>query len=346
MSEGVPGPGEAGYDVVIPTIGRASLTVLLHALGREAADEHRSVFVVDDRAEATTPIPVPEGMTVLRSGGGGPARARNVGWRAGFAPWVVFLDDDVVPAEGWVEALTRDLAGVGQDTAGVQGRIVVPRAPGRRATDWERNVAGLERARWATADMAYRRGTLEEEGGFDERFPRAFREDADLALRVVDRGHRLLTGTRVTFHPVRDADRWVSVRLQRGNADDAMMRALHGRSWRTRADAQDGGRLALHLFTTVCLAAGLVGGRSARVAAVARWCWLVLFLEFAFRRLRPGPWTWREVITMGTTSLVIPPLAVYHRVVAEGRLQRRPERWTMARHGSDGSAPAVSVPTR
>ena len=38
--------------------------------------------------------------------------------------------------------------------------------------------------------MAYRRAALAAVGGFDERFPRAFREDADLALRMMAAGWR------------------------------------------------------------------------------------------------------------------------------------------------------------
>ena len=76
--------------------------------------------------------------------------------------------------------------------AATQGRIVVP-VPAR-PTDWERNVSGLEHARWATADMAYRRDVLAAVGGFDERFPRAYREDADLGLRVTAAGWRIVDG--------------------------------------------------------------------------------------------------------------------------------------------------------
>ena len=67
----------------------------------------------------------------------------------------MFLDDDVVPTGTWLSDLTADLAGLGPDVGASQGRITVPLPP--VATDWERNVGGLERARWATADMAYRR---------------------------------------------------------------------------------------------------------------------------------------------------------------------------------------------
>ena len=43
--------------------------------------------------------------------------------------------------------------------------------------------------------MAYRRAALESVHGFDERFPRAYREDADLAVRVRRAGWRLTRGS-------------------------------------------------------------------------------------------------------------------------------------------------------
>ena len=49
--------------------------------------------------------------------------------------------------------------------------------------------------------MAYRRSALIAVGGFDERFPRAFREDADLALRLLDRGWHLRRGDRHDHAP-------------------------------------------------------------------------------------------------------------------------------------------------
>src|SRR5215211_1299067 len=172
----------------------------------------------------------------------GPAAARNAGWRRASAEWVAFLDDDVVPSPSWLADLAADLEGLGADVAASQGRIVVPMPEGRRPTDWERNVRGLETARWATAEMAYRRAVLVEVGGFDERFPRAYREDADLGLRVVGAGHRIVDGWRVVTHPVRPAGRLVSVRLQAGNADDVLMLGLHGAGWRARAGVPRGRR--------------------------------------------------------------------------------------------------------
>ena len=196
---------------------------------------------------------------------------------------------------------------------------------GRRPTDWERNVRGLETARWATADMAYRRAVLEEVGGFDERFPRAYREDADLALRVLRAGHRIERGRRRTTHPVRRADRLVSVRLQAGNADDALMRALHGRGWR-RAAGVPRGRRPRHLATTAAgvLALGALAARGAGRATGSRvrWGtplallagagWLAGTAELAWARIAPGPRTPAEVATMAATSLLLPPAATWH----------------------------------
>lgn len=240
--------------VVIPTVGRPSLRATLAALGGDVP-----VIVADDRPPGQPALDVPGHVRVVRSGGRGPAAARNAGWRAAGTPWVAFLDDDVVPAPGWYEALCKDLAELPEEVAGSQGRIEVPLPAGRRPTDAERNTAGLAEAEWITADIAYRRAALEEAGGFDERFPRAYREDADLALRVRAAGHRLVRGERVSVHPVRDDGFWASVRFQRGNADDALMRRLHGPGWR-EAIGGGRGRLRRHAVTSgLALAAAALG---------------------------------------------------------------------------------------
>ena len=119
------------------------------------------------------------------------------------APWVAFVDDDVDLPLDWVRGLIGDLREAPADVAAVQGRVEVPLPADRRPTDWERNVAGLDTAAWITADLAVRRAALGEVGGFDERFPRAYREDTDLALRLLDAGWRLALGERQVQHPVR-----------------------------------------------------------------------------------------------------------------------------------------------
>lgn len=377
--------------VVIPTIGRPSLRATLAALPGVP------VVVADDRPGARAPLEAPSGVRVVRSGGRGPAAARNAGWRAADTPWVVFLDDDVVPSPGWVDAVRRDLADLPDEVAGSQGRIVVPLPYDRRPTDGERHTAGLESADWPTADMAYRRPALERVGGFDERFPRAYREDADLALRMRRSGYRLVKGDRVTVHPVRDDGFWASVRFQRGNADDARMRRLHGPLWRAAIGGTPG-RLPRHALTTAFAATALAlaayaltlprsparlprtrrltslaltklrrtnrpqAGRTssgadiltdllsvaglrrtdrpgrgrivlvsparftrakgALAAGVAAAGWAVMTGEFLWARVRPGPRSAREVARMAVTSVLIPPVACWHRLKGEWEVRR------------------------
>ena len=329
-------------DVVVPTLGRDSLWRLLDALGSGTGPLPGQVLLVDDRRDRGRAL-LPgsrswgrlDGMvTVVPGRAAGPAAARNLGWRRATAKWVAFLDDDVVPSTTWLADLAADLEGLGPDVGGSQGRVVVPMPTGRRPTDWERNVRGLETARWATADMTYRREALEEVGGFDERFPRAYREDADLGLRVVRAGYRIVSGRREARHPVRAVGRLVSVRLQAGNADDVLMLALHGRGWRHRAGVP-GGRRPRHLVVTALgltgVGAGLLfarrggprGGRWARrVAVVSGLGWLAGTVELALARILPGPRTPGEVATMAVTSALLPPVATWHWLSGWVRLPR------------------------
>jgi histidinol-phosphate phosphatase family protein len=306
-------------DIVVPTLGRPSLTALLEALAAGGSLPDRIVLVDDRRRPAGELLPTgPPGalvgrVLIVRGRVAGPAAARNTGWRRSTAEWVAFLDDDVVPGADWFGALRADLVDQPRGVGGSQGRIVVPLPPDRRPTDWERNVKGLQTARWATADMAYRRAALETVGGFDERFPRAYREDADLALRVQDAGWHLVRGGRVVRHPARPVGRWISVRLQAGNADDALMRARHGPSWRDHAGFPPG-RRAGHLLVTAAglLAVGALTLGRRRPAAAAAGLWIAGTARLAWARIAPGPRTPDEIATMVATSLAIPPAATWH----------------------------------
>ncbi|MFI6037241.1 glycosyltransferase family 2 protein [Streptomyces sp. NPDC051315] len=312
------------YTVVIPTLVRDSLADCLGALAAAKGPKPAGIVLVDDR-----PRPEPgslehplsvlgdlrERTTVLPGRGLGPAAARNAGVRAAASPWVVFLDDDVQVGPHWGEQLAEDLADATPDTAGVQGVPAVPLPGGRRPTDWERATSGRARARWITADMAYRAEALKRVGGFDERFRHTCREDTDLALRLLDAGWRIRQGRRASRHPVPPADRWVSLRAERGNADDALMRRLHGPGWQHRAFAPRG-RIRAHLATT---AAGLAAGALAatgrrRAAAAAALGWALGTGEFAWARIAPGPRTRHEVTTLLATSVLIPPVATWHRL--------------------------------
>jgi len=330
------------WAVVIPTCGRPSLDVLLARLLHDGAPGADEIVVVDDRPAGTEPLMLDRRVRVLRSFGRGPAAARNAGWRAVAAEWVAFLDDDVVPGLDWERRIAEDLRGLPPEVGASQGCIEVPLPVGRRPTDAERGTAGLASARWITADMAYRRVALEHTGGFDERFRRAYREDADLALRVQNAGYRIATGRRRSTHPVRPAGALASLRAQRGNADDVLMRRRHGRGWRQRIG--DGtGRLRWHALTTAAglAALGAAAARHRRMAAVPVLLWAGLTAEFALRRILPGPRDAAETGRMVASSIAIPPAACWHRLAGEWRSRHVPSAGTAGPNAGTLEPPGV-----
>lgn len=317
------------YTVVVPTVLRPSLHVLLRALAETTGPQPSEIIVVVDlpghfasgNGLPTSVAGIP--VRRLSSGGRGPAAARNRGWSAATEPWVAFLDDDVVVSDDWARRLVEDLTGLGPEAAASYASIEVPAPIGRRPTDDERRTLALQDARWITADAAMRRSALMAVGGFDERFPRAYREDADLALRLTDAGFTLHAGARVTTHPIGRARPFGSVRAQAGNADNALMRRRHGPDWR-RTAGEGPGRIGRHAFTTVSagltLAAAVSGRR--RTAAAAAAAWLASTTLFALARVAPGPRTVREILDMVGTSILVPPAAVLHRIRGEIAVSR------------------------
>jgi GT2 family glycosyltransferase len=272
--------------VVVPTCGRPALLArCLAGLERQSlAREAYEVIVVEDTKRE------------------GPAVARNRGWRKARAPLVAFTDDDTVPDADWlargVDALERD---PGAEAA--CGRVVMP-VP-ERPTDYERDAQGLERAEFVTANCFCRRRTLERLGGFDERFPLAWREDSDLHFRLLESGARIVREPRaVVVHPVRPAPWGVSLSQQRKSMFDALLFKKHPRLYRERI----GPRLRWdYCLITLSLVFAFL---SPLLAAL----WVLLTARFAVKRLKGASHSPSHIVEMLVTSAVIPPVALYWRL--------------------------------
>jgi GT2 family glycosyltransferase len=271
--------------VVVPTCGRPDLLArCLEALERQTlpASEFEVIVVDDSRTRD------------------GPATARNRGWRQARGEIVAFTDDDCIPAQDWLKNGLQKM----QHHDAVCGRIVMP-IPAR-PTDYERDAQGLERAEFVTANCFVRNAVLERLGGFDESFRLAWREDSDLHFRLLGAGARLARAPdAIVVHPVRPGPWAVSLRQQRKVMFDALLYKKHPRLYRERIRARA-------RWDYYAIVASLFLGLAHPGFLLA---WGVLTLRFLFQRLRGAHHGPGHVLEMLITSIAIPPLAVFWRLV-------------------------------
>ena len=311
-------------DVVIPTDGRESLGLLLASIDGPPDRLPRRVILVDRRRSPHAPLPTsalsPElraRLVVVTSDGLNRAAARNLGWQASRAPWIAFLDDDVVLCRGWLSELRRDLTGAAPDVAGIRGRVLEPPSSGGSRSEPELDVERPEYAAWSSGDVAYRTSVLRGLGGFDERLASAGRDDDDLTIRAARVGLRLVAGARTVVHPAWPASPWSHVQAEGSRADDVLMRVLHGSRWLERTAVPASVLVAL-MTTMAGIAAAIAAalGHSV-VAAGGLLVWLVGTVACS-RRL-PDPSSPAELAATLATSMAIAPAAVWHQLVGELR---------------------------
>lgn len=203
--------------VIVPTYNRAStLRLCLRALATQDYPGPHVVIVVDDGSTDETPeiIAAFREVVYLRQANRGPAAARNRGvaeasprGRAGVnAEIIAFTDDDCLPPPDWLSRLS-DGYQRHPEIVGAGGYLAAPAELLRhnRLAQYERSVGrdeygagdqevlgGFDCPAGGTNNMSYRREVLLQAGGFDETFPFAAGEDADLKLRICQGGARLL----------------------------------------------------------------------------------------------------------------------------------------------------------
>jgi glycosyltransferase involved in cell wall biosynthesis len=178
--------------VVVPAHNRpASLARLLAALRvQDLPPERFEVIVVDDGSE---PPLSADGddlalRLVRRERAGGPAAARNSGWRVASAPLVAFTDDDCLPVPGWLSALLETAADPGGEVV-IQGPVAPDpnQASDLGPVSHTLAVSGPSHL-FVSANVAYSRSLLDRTGGFDESFKRSCGEDVELGARALKAG--------------------------------------------------------------------------------------------------------------------------------------------------------------
>ena len=158
--------------------------------------EEFEVVVVDDGSGPDTAdvlrreggVAGPEIRLLRHDVAGGPARARNAGWRAARGELIAFTDDDCEPVPGWLEAGLA--AWAQQPRRFVQGPTRPNPAHADRAGPYSHTLDVQELGPWwETANIFYPRAALEAAGGFDEdHYSGPGGEDTDLGWTLITRG--------------------------------------------------------------------------------------------------------------------------------------------------------------
>lgn len=185
--------------IVIPafnaerTIGRS----VEAALAQEWAEGSIEVVVVDDGSTDGTAVEAERaGARLIRQDNGGPASARNRGWRESAGDIIFFTDSDCFPRPDWVRRLARLFEEESVGAAG--GSYAAANDNNVLASCIQEEIAARHRRMRRTVrflgsfNLAVRRSALEQLNGFHTEYLNASGEDNEFSYRLRKAGYTLL----------------------------------------------------------------------------------------------------------------------------------------------------------
>ena len=160
-------------------------------------------------------------IKILRcSESGGPAKARNIGIKNSKGVIIAFTDADAIANKDWLTELVKGFKD--NSIGGVTGKVV---------TDFQKLLYPLRVSpisEFVTCNIAYKKKVLTQSGLFDEKFKCPFREDSDLAYRILDQGYRIVPqNSAVVYHPVKQNKLKDLLRVPKYHAYDALLFKKH-----------------------------------------------------------------------------------------------------------------------
>jgi glycosyltransferase involved in cell wall biosynthesis len=208
--------------IIIPTRSRPTqLKSCLEAIvNLDTPPETFEVVIVDDGSPESM-APVVELLRqrlsirlVVQPGNFGPAAARNAGAHAARGGFLVFIDDDCVPARGWLTSLMKELRSHPDCLLGGYVENRLPTNPYATASQhiatYARRYYEVERANewfFGTNNFALSAERFRELGGFDTSIPSQTAEDKEFC------------------------DRWRGRKYQMAYVPDALVYHGHDLSW-------------------------------------------------------------------------------------------------------------------
>ncbi len=138
-------------------------------------------------------------LTWLKLPKGNPAKARNAGVKHAKGKIIAFTDDDCIASGDWLEVIYQNLNK--GNLVGLQGKTTTDPSKVHPLTHQIENLHGHPAV--PTCNAAFLRESLLKIGIFDEGFPFAHNEDADLAWRMRKEGEITFVPEMIIHHPPR-----------------------------------------------------------------------------------------------------------------------------------------------
>lgn len=187
--------------IIIPSYN--SRATIARAIEASLAIDHadKELIVVDDGSTDDSPaIASRYDLKLIRQANGGPAKARNAGWKAATGEICFFTDADCFPNPDVLEILLEQFNDKEVAAAGGSYEIANPESMFARLIHAEiilRHSSMPPIVNFlGSFNCAYRRKTLEETGGFNEEYTTPSAEDNDLSYRVHANGGKMAFDAR------------------------------------------------------------------------------------------------------------------------------------------------------
>ncbi len=273
MAQVLPPPPARSLAFVIPAYNeRERIGATLDAIHRAVGAAYPCEIVVVDNGstDATAAEAAARGARVLARPHGTIGALRNAGARATRGRFLVFLDADVVPTEGWARHLPASLAALEREPRTLTGGMCV--VPADAA--WIERTWFAPRSREAfshigSGHLLTTRAFFEEIGGFDETL--ATGEDYDLSARATRSGGVLAPDSALVAEHrgfPRTLGAFVRREAWHGRSDFAGPRTV----LRSRVALATVLFAALHLVVLACAVTGRAAGALMAAAAIVALC--------------------------------------------------------------------------
>ncbi len=202
------------FSIIVPTFNRvAALRSCLESLAQlDYPATAFEVIVVDDgsaapAAEATGAFQERLSLTLVEQEHSGAAAARNAGAERAVGRYLVFTDDDCLPARDWLRALATRFSAAPACAVGGRTLNALRENPYSEAMLLIRDVvyyhynSDPQRARFlASSNLALPADRFRAIGGFDAVRFASLSEDRDLCDRWLHHGHRMVYAPEVIVH--------------------------------------------------------------------------------------------------------------------------------------------------